>query len=65
MQTALLLRIGSQLLSLIMGSMAVFCLFYAGQLSDNNTVWYLFIMTIKFGGSAAAIVYFQGKYLDQ
>jgi hypothetical protein len=59
------IRISSQLLSLKMGSMAVFCLYYAGQLSDYKTVWYLLAMTLKFGESATVILYFQGKYLDQ
>ena len=65
MQATILLRVSSQLLSMIMGGMAVFCLYYAGQLSDYNTVCYLLTMTLKFGGGAAAIVYFQGKYLDR
>jgi hypothetical protein len=65
MQAVILLRIGSKLLSVIMGSMAVLCLYYAGQLSDYETVCYLLTLTLKFGGSAATIVYFQGKYLEQ
>jgi hypothetical protein len=65
MQATLLLRVSSQLLSVTMGSMAVFCLYYAGQLPDHNIVWYLLTKTLEFSGSATAIVYFQGKYLDQ
>ena len=65
MQATILLRTGSQLLSVIMGSMAVFCLYYAGQLPDYNIVWYLLVKTLQFGGGATAIVFFQGKYLDQ
>jgi hypothetical protein len=65
MQSALLVRIGSQLLSSIMGGMALFCLYYAAQLSDPDAVWCLFAYALKWGGCATAIVYFQGKYLDQ
>jgi hypothetical protein len=65
MQGASLVRITSQLLSMMMGSMGVFCLYYAGQMPDYNFVWYLLTKTLEYGGSAAAIVYFQGKYLDQ
>lgn len=65
MQATLLIRISGQLLSLTMGSMAVFCLYYAGQTSDYNFVWYLLTKTLEYGGGAAAIVYFQGRYLDQ
>jgi hypothetical protein len=64
MQATLLLRVSSQLLSVTMGSMAVFCLYYAGQLPDHNTVWYLLTKALECGGSATTIVYFQEKYLD-
>jgi hypothetical protein len=65
MQSALIVRITSKLLSLIMGSMAVFCLYYAGQMPDYNYVWYLLTKTLEYGGCAAVIVYCQGRYLDQ
>lgn len=65
MQAAILIRCSSKLLFLIMGSMAVFCLYYVGQLRDYNTVWYLLIKTFGFDGGATAIVYFQRKYLDR
>jgi hypothetical protein len=47
----------------MMGGLAVFCLYYAGQLSDPKLVWWLFSDALKWGGLATAIVYFQGKYL--
>jgi len=65
MQAVLLIRISSQLLSAIMGGMAVFCLYYAAQLSEADGVWYCFTNALKFGGCATAIVYFQHMYLDQ
>ena len=65
MQAAIIIYISSQLLSSIMGGMAVFCLYYACQLSDPDVVLYFLIQAVKWGGPAAAIVYFQGRYLDQ
>ena len=65
MQAAFLLAISSQLLSSIMGGMALFCLYYSAQLADPDTVRYLFLEALKLGGGATAIVYFQGKYLDR
>jgi hypothetical protein len=65
MQAALLIRVSSQLLSSVMGGMALFCLYYAAQLSDPDMVRYLFLGALKWGGCAMAIVYFQGKYLDR
>jgi hypothetical protein len=65
MQAAYLLRITSQLLSSMMGGMAVFCLYYAAQIPEHNVVWYLFLSAMKWGGCATVIVYFQCKYLDQ
>jgi hypothetical protein len=65
MQAALLIRVGSQVLSATMGGMSLFCLYYAAQLSDPDVVRYLFIEAVKWGAPAAAIVYCQGKYLDR
>jgi hypothetical protein len=59
MYSNLLLRWSSQILSASLGSMAVFCLYYAIVLGDPR----LFIAVIKFGGPAIAIVYYQDKYL--
>jgi hypothetical protein len=60
MYATLLLRWGSQTLSATLGGIAVFCLYYAVLLGDPN----LFILVIKFGGPAIAIVYCQNKYLS-
>jgi hypothetical protein len=65
MQATILIRISSQLLSTILGGMGVFCLYYAGQLSDFNAICYCFCKTLEYGGCATAIVYFQGRYLDR
>jgi hypothetical protein len=65
MQAALLIRVGSQVLSAMMGGIAVFCLYYAAQLSDPDVVRWLFADALKWGGCATAIVYFQGRYLDR
>jgi hypothetical protein len=65
MQAAFLVHITGKLLSLMLGSVAVFCLYYAGQLPDYDTVWYCLIESLEFGGGATAIVYSQRKYLDQ
>jgi len=65
MQAAFLLRIGSRILSAIMGGMAVFDLYYAAQVSDPKLVLWLFTDGLTWGGLASAIVYLQGKYLDR
>jgi hypothetical protein len=65
MQATVLLRISSQLLSALTGGTAVFCLYYAAQVSNPEAVWYLLTNALKWGGCATAIVYFQGKYLDR
>ena len=61
MYSILLLRWSSQVLSAMLGGMAVFCLYYTVVLGDPS----LFILVIKFGGSAIAIVYCQNKYLKE
>ena len=60
MYSTLLLRLSSQVLSATLGSMAVFCLYYAAVTGDPR----LFIEVIKFGGPAITIVYCQGRYLS-
>jgi hypothetical protein len=60
MYSNLLLRWSSQILSASLGSMAVFCLYYAVVTGDAG----LFIHVVKFGGPAIAIVYCQDKYLS-
>ncbi len=64
MLSDLLLRVSSQVMSAIMGGMAVFCLFYAGRVPDYNLVRDLLIHTLMYGGGATAIVHFKGRYLD-
>jgi hypothetical protein len=59
MQAAILFHLASRVFSAIMGGMAICCLYYAGQLPDSNTVESLLINALIWGGSAAAIVYFQ------
>jgi hypothetical protein len=65
MPAAILIRISSKLLSSLMGGLALFCLYYAAQLSNPDLVWGIFMDALKWGGCATAIVYFQGRYLDQ
>ena len=65
MQTALLIRISSKLLSAMMGGTAICCLYYAGQVTDYNLVRHLLLDGVKWSGCALAIVYFQGRYLDR
>jgi hypothetical protein len=60
MYSNFLLHWSSQILSVILGGMAVFCLYFTVVLDDSS----LFMEVMKFGGSAIAIVYFQGKYLS-
>jgi hypothetical protein len=63
MYSAFIVRVSSQLLSSIMGGMAIFCLYYAASLPDPQIVRLLFGEALKWGGLASAIVYCQGKYL--
>jgi hypothetical protein len=66
MQAAfILLRLTSQLLSSVMGGVAVFCLYYVLHLPDYHTVCLLLNYALEYGGGATAIVYFQGRYLDK
>jgi hypothetical protein len=64
MQAAILFYLASRVFSALMGGAAVFCLYYAGKVSDPNTVGSLLINALIWGGCAATIVYFQGKYLN-
>jgi len=61
MCSILLLRWSSQVLSAMLGGMAVFCLYYTVMLGDLS----LFTLVIKFGGPAIVIVYCQNKYLKE
>ena len=54
----------SQALHSMMGGFAIFCLYYAAILSDYDMVKLLITYAFEWGGMAAAIIYFQGKYLS-
>ena len=41
----------------------MFCLYYAGQVSDPNAAWSLCAEALKWGGIATALVYCQNRYL--
>jgi hypothetical protein len=58
-------RLSSQAMSAIIGGMAIFNLYYAGQVSDHDFALSLFLGALQWGGLATAVVYFQGKYLDR
>ena len=49
----------------VMGSTAVFCLWYAAVVGDHDLSLSLLIDALKWGGAAMAIVYFQHRYLDR
>jgi hypothetical protein len=63
-QAAFLLRLCSQIISAIMGGMAVFCLYYAGQAPDYEVALALIGDALVWGGLATAIVYCRSRYLD-
>jgi hypothetical protein len=63
MYSSFIIRVSSQLLSGIMGGMAVFCLYYAAVLPDSHVVCALLADALKWGGLASAIIYCQDKYL--
>jgi hypothetical protein len=65
MQATFLIRVSSQLLHSLMGGVALFCLYYACQISDPDIVRYLLIEAVKWGAPAAAILYAQIRYLDR
>jgi hypothetical protein len=65
MLAALMIRVGSEVLSASMGGFALFCLYYAAKLSDPDAVRLLCVEALEWGGAAAAIVYCQGRYLDR
>jgi hypothetical protein len=64
MQAAILFYLASRVFSTLMGGVALFCLYYAGKVSDPNTVGSLLISALMWGGGAATLVYFQGRYLN-
>jgi hypothetical protein len=64
MYAAFILRIGSLVLSAVMGGMAIFCLFCAGQVANPDVVLNLLATTILFGGLATAVVHCQNRWLD-
>lgn len=64
MLSVMLLRVGSEVMHSVLGGMAVFCLYYAGQVANPNLVKVLMIDALKWGISAALIVYFKIKYLE-
>jgi len=61
MYSILLLRWSSQVLSAMLGGIAVFCLYYTVILGDPSLV----TLVIEFGGPAIVIVYCQNKYLKE
>jgi hypothetical protein len=65
MLSTLLLRVSSLVLHSVMGGMAVFCLVYACYISDPDLVRYLIGEALKWGLSAAVILYCQCRYLDE
>ena len=64
MPATMLLRISGQLMSALMGGFAIFCFYYAAQLENPDVVQHLFILALKWGGCATALVYCQAKYLQ-
>jgi hypothetical protein len=64
MYSAMILRVGSEILHATMGGFALFCLYYASQLFDPDVVRHLIIEAVISGGMATAVVYCKGKYLD-
>jgi hypothetical protein len=65
MYAAFILRMGSQVLSAILGGLAVFCLCYAAWLPDPELVQNLLFKALLSGGAATVIVYCQRRYLDR
>jgi hypothetical protein len=61
--SAFLLRVGSQVLSAIMGGMAIFCLYYAAKVPNFDAAWWLLGKALIWGGLASAIVYCKKRYL--
>jgi hypothetical protein len=63
MDSALIIRLSSQLLSALMGGAAVFSLYFAAVLPDPHVVCLMLAEALKWGALASAIVYCQDKYL--
>jgi low affinity Fe/Cu permease len=64
MYSTLIMRVSSQILSALLGGMAVFCLFYAGEVANAESAWQLLANTAICGGLATGIVFCQNKYLN-
>ena len=59
----MLVRVGTIALHSMMRGTAVFCPWYAAQVTDPNVVRWLVIGALKCGVPAAIILYCQVKYL--
>jgi len=64
MLSAMLIRVGSEVLHSVMGGLALFCLYYSAQMSDFHVAWHLFVEAIKWGSLATIICCCKSKYLD-
>jgi membrane-associated PAP2 superfamily phosphatase len=63
MYSNLILRVGSKYLSAALGGFSLFCLFYAGRVTNPDLAWQLFGNALILGGLATAIAYCQEKWL--
>jgi hypothetical protein len=59
------MRIGSQVISAIMGGITVFYLYYASQAPYPDLARWLLIDALKWGGLATVVVQCQARYLDR
>jgi hypothetical protein len=62
MFAGMLLRVGSLVLHSVMGGMSMFCLYYAGQISDFRLARNLLTNALLWGGLAVTVIYCQNKY---
>ena len=65
MLSALLIRVGTEVLHSVMGGLSLFCLYYSGQVPDFNTARNLYFEALKWGAFALIVLYGKLRYLDK
>ena len=64
MYAAMLVRVGSEVLHSVMGGFSLFCLYYAGKVTEYHLALYLVTHGLEWGALAAVIVYCKERYLE-
>lgn len=61
----MLFRLASQVLHSVLGGMAIFCFYYAAQISNPDWVDVILFKGALWGIAGWVVLFFQCKYLEQ